>query len=341
MTLSKALLDWYDLNCRTLPWRGTNDPYRIWLSEIMLQQTRTETVERYYHRFLERFPTVHDLAEAPQDEVLKLWEGLGYYSRARNLHAAAKFVAHEMNGIFPGNATALKKLPGVGPYAANAIASIAYSERVPALDGNQARVLSRIAAWDPPLRTPFDLLEFATELISHERPGDYNQALMDLGASVCTPKKPICAACPLNLHCAAYKEGDPESYPKKLPPTIKREEELTIVLVMCSGGLFIRRRPQKGLLAGMYEFASIEGHPGEVEAARQLETQGFSNVRIVRLLPPSKHVFTHLVWRMHGWLVEAASAPESYICVHSLQSYAIPSALRAYRAIAAELLGGG
>jgi len=339
MSLANDLLKWYDRSRRSLPWRGTQDPYRIWLSEIMLQQTRTETVERYYARFLDRYPTAAQLAAAPEDDVLKLWEGLGYYSRARNLHAAAKKVAFETGGIFPRDAAGLRALPGVGPYAANAIASIAYGECAPALDGNQARVLSRILAHEPPLKTPFDLLEPAMELISRERPGDYNQALMDLGASICTPKKPKCDLCPIAAHCCAREAGDAESFPRKLPPIPKREEELTVVIVRCRDGLFVRKRPGKGLLAGMYEFPMVEGHPPLGELPALLESQGFGGVRVEKALPDARHVFTHLVWRMKGALAFAESAPEGYIAVSSLSATAISSAIRVYRGIAEELLG--
>lgn len=339
MSLSNDLLKWYDLNKRSLPWRGTRDPYRIWLSEIMLQQTRTETVERYYARFLDHFPTVSDLANAPEDRVLKLWEGLGYYSRARNLHAAAKKVAFEMDGIFPSDATGLRALPGVGPYAANAIASIAYDEPVPALDGNQARVLSRVLAHEPPLKTPFDLLHPALEFISRERPGDYNQALMDLGASVCTPKKPKCTLCPIASHCRAAECDDPETFPRKQPPTVKREEEWTIVIARRGDSIFVRKRPAKGLLAGMYEFPSIEGHPSAADIPALLEEQGFSGAHIANPLPDAKHVFTHLVWQMKGFLADVESAPPDFIAVDSLHSIAIGSAIRVYREIAGKMLG--
>ena len=196
MSFSSDLLNWYDRCARALPWRGERDPYRIWLSEIMLQQTQAETVKGYYARFLAAFPDVAALAAADEQAVLKLWEGLGYYSRARNLHAAARIVAGELGGAFPPNAEGLLKLPGIGPYAANAIASIAYGEPVPALDGNQARVLSRVLAWEPVIKTPFDLLSPALELISPDRPGDYNQALMDLGQGSVPPVPPAATPAP-------------------------------------------------------------------------------------------------------------------------------------------------
>ena len=246
MSFSGDLLDWYDANARALPWRGERDIYRVWLSEIMLQQTQAETVKGYYARFLARFPDVFALAAVDEAEVLKLWEGLGYYARARNLHAAAKRVAGSLGGAFPNSAEGLRKLPGVGPYAANAIASIALGEVAPALDGNQARVLARVLAWSPELRTPFDLLEPALALISRERPGDYNQALMDLGATVCTPKAPRCDACPVATHCEARAGDAAEDFPRKPAPTPKREENWTVALLLMNGRLLARRRP-KGL----------------------------------------------------------------------------------------------
>ena len=340
MTLADALLNWYDLHRRMLPWRGTRDPYRIWLSEIMLQQTRTETVARYYQRFLAAFPTVDDLAHADEDAVLKLWEGLGYYSRARNLHVAAKRVADEMRGRFPGTSTGLRALPGVGPYAANAIASIAFDECAPALDGNQARVLSRVLAHESPLKTPFDLLEPASALISRQRPGDYNQALMDLGASICTPKAPRCGDCPIAAFCRACAAGDPESFPRKQPPIAKREVELTIVLARRGDGLYVRRRPAKGLLGGMYEFAALEGHPGAQQIPALLAEAGFVRPSLVRMLPPARHVFTHLIWRMQGALVQVDAAPEGFLWTDDLSPFAIPTAIRVYREIADELLNG-
>ena len=339
MSFSTDLLQWYDENARVLPWRGEKDPYRVWLSEIMLQQTQTQTVKGYYARFLERFPDVFALAAAPEEEVLKLWEGLGYYTRARNLHAAAKAVAGELGGVFPDTAEGLRALPGVGPYASNAIASIAYGELVPALDGNQARVLSRTLAWEPELRTPFDLLSPALELISKARPGDYNQALMDLGASICTPKAPRCEGCPVSAHCRACAEDCVEDFPHKPAPVAKKEQDWTILLIQLDDRLLARRRP-RGLLGGLYEFVAVEGHHDEEALTRLLRAQGFSGVQVVNRLPDAKHVFTHLVWRMQGWQLICDAAPEGLIAVNAAQLAVLPfpSALRAYREIAGEIL---
>ena len=335
MSFCDDLLRWYDDCARVLPWRGAREPYRIWLSEIMLQQTQAETVKGYYARFLERFPSVFALAEADEQAVLKLWEGLGYYSRARNLHAAARVVAGELNGVFPACAAELRELPGVGPYAANAIASIAYGEPVPALDGNQARVLSRVLAWESEIRTPFDLLEPAMELIDRQRPGDYNQALMDLGAMVCAPKSPRCGDCPVAAHCQALAGDAVLEFPRKPAPVAKKEQNLTILLVFVKGRLLVRRRP-KGLLGGLYEFCALEGHPDPAEIREALLKQGFANPSAPRPLPGAKHVFTHIVWRMKGWRMDCDAAPEGFTAVDAAGFAALPfpSALRVYHRIA-------
>lgn len=342
MSFSSDLLFWYDRCARSLPWRGEREPYRIWLSEIMLQQTRANTVKGYYARFLAAFPDVGALARADEREVLKLWEGLGYYSRARNLHAAARIVAEELGGAFPGDAAGLRRLPGIGPYAANAIASIAYGEPVPALDGNQARVLSRALAWEEIVRTPFDLLSPALALMDRDRPGDYNQALMDLGATICAPRSPGCDACPVAAHCLARAGDAAMDYPRRSPPPVRRQQDWTILLVIVNGRLLVRRRP-KGLLGGLYEFVALEGRCDGAEAlARTLQALGFAGVRPIRPLPAARHVFTHLVWQMRGWHVECDAFPEGYAAVDpdQLARLPFPSALRVYRHIAEDILSG-
>ena len=339
MEISKLLLQWYDRNARSLPWRGTRDPYRIWLSEIMLQQTRAEAVARYYDRFLARFPDVRALAAAGEDEVLKLWEGLGYYFRARNLHAAARRVA-EAGGQFPRTVEGLQALPGVGPYAARAIASIAYDARVPALDGNQMRVLSRCFAVERVLKTPFDLEAEAVGCLSAERPGDYNQALMDLGARICTPKRPKCLICPLSPVCRAREEGEPERYPLRPAPTAKREEARTVFLIEAPRGICIRRRDGEKLLGGLYEFPSAGGWLSRESAEALLTEAGYGELTDFASLPPAKHVFTHMIWRMQGWRLRARRAPEEVLQAdaEALRGRAFPSALRKYREIALEML---
>ena len=217
MALRRALLSWYDREKRELPWRGTREPYRVWLSEIMLQQTRAEAVAPRYEEFLARFPTVEALAASSEEAVLKAWEGMGYYSRARNLRRAAMEVVRR--GEFPQSAKELQTLPGVGAYTAAAVASIAFHEAAPALDGNQARVLSRLLAFEETLDTPQRLRKPAEALIDRERPGDYNQALTDLGSGICTPRAPKCEKCPIKAFCAARAEGDAEGYPRLPRPS--------------------------------------------------------------------------------------------------------------------------
>lgn len=340
MILAELLLNWYDENARVLPWRGSGDPYRVWLSEIMLQQTRAETVIRYYERFLARFPNVEALAQAAQDEVLKLWEGLGYYSRARNLHAAAVYVSNELNGVFPNSVEGLERLPGVGPYAARAIASIVWNICAPALDGNQMRVLSRCHAVERTLKTPFDLMEEAMDSISRAHPGDYNQALMDLGAAICTPRKPKCDRCPLAHICRAHAEGDEERYPLRPAPVAKRDEDHTIFLIYTGNRICIQRRSEKKLLGGLYEFPSAEGSLNREEARIYLEKAGYSGLSELQPLPPSRHVFTHLIWHMQGWQLQAETLPAGSLTADAqgLRSRAFPSAIRKYFELALDTL---
>ena len=327
----RALLAWYDREKRELPWRGTQDPYRVWLSEIMLQQTRAEAVAPRYEAFLTRFPAVAALAAADEEAVLKAWEGMGYYSRARNLRRAAMEVVRR--GGFPQSAKELQTLPGVGAYTAAAVASIAFHEAAPALDGNQARVLSRLLAFDETVDTPQRLRKPAEALIDRERPGDYNQALMDLGSGICTPRAPKCETCPVAAFCAARAGGDAESYPRLPPPIARREVEVTVVLAYLDGRVLVRRRPSKGLLAGLWEFPNFsEGTLAEA----------LPGARATGELARSRHVFTHLVWNMRGLRAEAEALPEGMRAVDAdeLRALPFPTALRVYRQIAMRELGG-
>ena len=327
----RALLAWYDREKRELPWRGTQDPYRVWLSEIMLQQTRAEAVAPRYEAFLTRFPTVAALAAADEEAVLKAWEGMGYYSRARNLRRAAMEVVRR--GGFPRSAKEWQKLPGVGAYTAAAVASIAYHEAAPALDGNQARVLSRLLAFEGTVDTPQRLRAQAEALIDRERPGDYNQALMDLGSGICTPRAPKCETCPVAAFCAARAGGDAESYPRLPPPIARREVEVTVVLAYLGGRVLVRRRPSKGLLAGLWEFPNFS--EGTLEDT-------LPGARATGELARSRHVFTHLVWNMRGLRAEAEALPEGMRAVDAdeLRALPFPTALRVYRQIAMRELGG-
>ena len=331
MAFRRALLSWYDREKRELPWRGTREPYRVWLSEIMLQQTRAEAVAPRYEEFLARFPTVEALAASSEEAVLKAWEGMGYYSRARNLRRAAMEVVRR--GGFPRSAKEWQKLPGVGAYTAAAVASIAYHEAAPALDGNQARVLSRLLAFEGTVDTPQRLRAQAEALIDRERPGDYNQALMDLGSGVCTPRAPKCGLCPVAAFCAARAGGDAESYPHLPPPIARREVEVTVVLAYLGGRVLVRRRPSKGLLAGLWEFPNFS--EGTLEDT-------LPGARATGELARSRHVFTHLVWNMRGLRAEAEALPEGMRAVDAdeLRALPFPTALRVYRQIAMRELGG-
>lgn len=328
----RALLAWYDREKRELPWRGTREPYRVWLSEIMLQQTRAEAVAPRYAAFLARFPTVEALAAADEEAVLKAWEGMGYYSRARNLRRAAQEVVRR--GGFAQSAKELQALPGVGAYTAAAVASIAFGEAAPALDGNQARVLSRLLAFEGVVDTPQRLRKPAEALIDRERPGDYNQALMDLGSGICTPRAPKCEKCPVKAFCAARAEGDAEAYPRLPPPIARREVDVTVALAYLDGRVLVRRRPARGLLAGLWEFPNFSG--GTLEEA-------VPGARATGELARARHVFTHIVWNMRGVRAEVETLPQGMRAVDAdgLMALPFPTALRVYREIALRELREG
>jgi A/G-specific adenine glycosylase len=294
------LLDWYDHQNIQLPWRGAADPYLVWLSEIMLQQTQVAAVIPYFARFTARFPTVTALADAPLDDVLKLWEGLGYYSRARNLHRAAQIVRDEYGGKFPVASAELLKLPGIGRYTAGAIASIAGSERVAALDGNMIRVLSRLFDIESDVTetsTQRRLWELAGSLVPAERPGDYNQAVMDLGRTVCKPKTPLCKACPVSQYCAAYQLDVQDARPVKPAKAATPHYDVAAGIVYNQNGQFlIAQRPNDGLLGGLWEFPGGKQEAGETLAEcvqRELREELAIEVEVGDLLTTVRHAFTH------------------------------------------------
>jgi A/G-specific adenine glycosylase len=327
----RLLLAAYDAGKRTLPWRGETDPYRIWVSEIMLQQTRVDTVVPYYGRWLERFPDIQTLAEAEEDEVLRAWQGLGYYSRARRLQEGAQVVRETHGGIVPGNSEALRELPGVGEYTAGAVASIAFGEVVPAVDGNVKRVLSRL--FDLPAPTPSEYRALATELVDPQRPGDFNQAMMELGALVCVPRSPRCGECPVASECLALERGTvaerPAAKEKKPVPEEDRVVLVAIARDQDRGFRFLlRKRPPTGLLAGMWEFPSVavdvpgeplDGPPADPfqEAAGDLidglglrsGTTGGGHHTDLTELPPVTHVFSHLKVRYRAFLLPSGPQP--------------------------------
>ena len=334
--ISDLLLAWYDQHARTLPWRGIHDPYRTWVSETMLQQTRVETVMGYYARFLERFPTVADLAAAPEDDVLKMGEGLGYYSRARNLHKGAKQVMAEFGGKIPADVEQLRKISGIGPYTAGAIASIAFDQPVPAVDGNVIRIVSRLRGIRENVGIPSvrrALEGEAASLVPQLRPGDFNQALMDLGSAICTPGTPSCEKCPLRDECDAYSAGDAEDLPvlpRKNPPKVI---DYAVCLIF-SGDRVLMRQRTEAMLKGLWVFPMAEGKytlrqvPAAVKKLTKLAAKD------VQSAGEAKHVFTHQIWQMQLYTMtvpEDAQAPNGYqfIPVGEMHTLAIPTAVKA------------
>lgn len=336
--IAEPLLKWYDTGRRILPWREEPTPYHVWLSEIMLQQTRVEAVKPYYDRFLKRLPDIASLAAVEEEELLKLWEGLGYYNRARNLKKSALQIMEEYGGEMPSDYERLVKLSGVGSYTAGAIASIAFGQVVPAVDGNVLRILSRLRMDDRDIldtRVKRSIEEEMRGIIPMDRPGDFNQALMELGAVVCVPNgSPKCGECPWGELCQARKQEKISEYPKKAPKKPRSIEKKTILVIQYGRQIALSRRPQRGLLAGMYEFPSMEGHQGEEQVLAYLRKTGVVPLRI-RKLAPSKHVFTHKEWHMTGYLirVDDLSGMGEYVFVDPAEirsKYPVPSAFAAY-----------
>ena len=306
--LPDALLPWYDAHHRELPWREDKDPYHIWVSEIMLQQTRVEAVKGYYARFLQVLPDVKSLAECEDDLLHKLWEGLGYYNRVRNMKKAALQIMTDHNGRFPTDHAQVLALPGIGAYTAGAICSIAFNQPTPAVDGNVLRVISRIT--DD--ATPIDLPTYKNTVqqnlaeIYPERAGDFTQALMDLGATVCLPNgEPLCADCPARAFCAACAQNRQKELPVRISKTRRRTEEKTVFLLLKNGEAALRQRPNTGLLAGLWEYPHAEGTLDEATAAAQLSQWGVTPLRWVKRLQ-FHHIFTHIRWEMTGYVVEVA-----------------------------------
>lgn len=343
------LMDWYHHNRRDLPWRHTRDPYRILVSEIMLQQTRAETVKPYYARFLTELPTVQALAEAPEDLILKLWEGLGYYSRVRNLQKAARAVMAHHGGIIPADYDKLLSLTGVGRYTAGAVGSIAYDLPVAAVDGNVLRVATRIMGDDGDILTDATRkrIEAAiTPCVPTTGAGDFNQSLIELGALICLPGGAAnCDECPLQLLCAAKREGRVEALPVRIVKTKRKFQDLTVLLLRVTDAdgasrYIIRRRPATGLLGGLYEFPHVDGHLTAEEVTAALTAEG-AVVHKVTPLSEGKHVFTHITWRMVGYLCDVTlpdiPAEDGLFggiladAEDMKDTYSIPSAFSVYR----------
>jgi A/G-specific adenine glycosylase len=335
------LLAWYDRHRRKLPWRAAPgqqaDPYRVWLSEIMLQQTTVKAVAPYYARFLARWPDIGTLARAPLDDILKVWAGLGYYARARNLHACARAVVERHGGKFPANEAALRELPGIGAYTAAAIAAIAFEAPATPVDGNVERVVARLYAVDTPLPAAKpEISRLAGALTPRRRAGDFAQAMMDLGATLCTPKNPACALCPWDKSCLARTRGDAETYPRRIP---KREGVLrrgaAFVARRADGFVLLRRRPAKGLLGGMTETPTTEwtvdfGEQNARRAAPRLSSKG---IRWRRLSGVVRHVFTHFPLELTVYAVNVpahTAAPKGarWVKISELGQEALPSLMR-------------
>ena len=333
------LVKWYRENKRILPWRDKGNAYYTWVSEIMLQQTRVEAVKPYFERFITELPDVESLADCPQEKLLKLWEGLGYYNRVRNMQEAAQTVKKEYNGRLPEDYQALLSLKGIGSYTAGAIASIAYGINVPAVDGNVLRVISRIteSAEDISRQAVRKKIEQQLqEIMPEECPGDFNQALMELGAVVCIPNgKAKCGECPVASVCLAYRHDKVDSLPVKAPKKARMLEDRTVFIIQDGECTAIRKRPEKGLLAGLYELPNIQGHLKREEALLYVEKMGLDPLYIEKL-PPAKHIFSHIEWHMKGYVIELSpSGKQPELLFASLEevenTYSLPTAFREYR----------
>lgn len=348
------LLTWYDLVKRDLPWRKTNDPYAIWISEVMLQQTQVKTVIPYYEKFLQRFPCLRELAGAKLEDVLTVWRGLGYYSRARRLWEGARDILARWDGVLPQDYKSLRQIPGIGGYTAGAIASIAFGQKVPALDGNVKRVLSRVLAWPEPVEASRTLRYFEEQLmkwIPVHCPGEFNQALMELGAIICTPKTPDCRNCPVLPVCKSYRKGESANYPVKKPrtkpPTVTR---LTFVLRM-NDRVYLQKRPSHGMLADLWEFPGVELSQAddftnhflndldsltkENLATKQLDDQAKEqlarlyeqavtersydnslkeqNIQDLALYGPAWHTFSHRCWKILWMIIDLSGCRQEMI----------------------------
>lgn len=340
--LAIPLLLWYRENARTLPWRSHPTPYRVWISEIMLQQTRVSAVLDYYRRFLEAAPTVAELAALPEDALMKLWQGLGYYSRARNLQKSARQIMEEFGGVFPNTYEKIHSLAGVGDYTAAAVASIAFGIPVPAVDGNVLRVTARITGDEGDISTPAMKKKVAAALRSIlpvDQPGQFNQAMMELGATVCLPNgAPLCHRCPAAEFCRAYLEDRTAQLPVKAPKKARRVEERRVYLLFHRGAVALRRRPDRGLLAGLWEYPNELTSEEALPAALGLSSSALSAVGT------GKHIFSHIEWHMTAFTAQLSGPqlPHGWVWADRTAlalSYAVPNAFQAFSPYVADRLG--
>ncbi len=336
-SINEPLLAWYRENARDLPWRRDPSAYRVWISEIMLQQTRVEAAKPYFDRFVEELPDVHSLALAQEERVMKLWEGLGYYSRARNLQKAAKMIEEEYGGQIPDRFEDLCRLPGIGSYTAGAVASIAYGKKRPAVDGNVLRVLSRILADDQDVNRPEAKRKAETLLLStmpDQECGSFNQALFEIGALICVPNgRPRCGDCPVCSLCLAHRQGREEELPVRTSPKPRRIEEKTVFLIRADGRTAIRKRPDQGLLASLYEFPAADGHLSEEEARRFFDGHFGGEIRAIKYAGKVRHIFSHIEWNMIGYLVETDRIPAGFMPAEPGElsgKYPLPGAFSRY-----------
>lgn len=333
--IANPLVTWYQENKRILPWREGKNPYHIWLSEVMLQQTRIEAVKVYYYRFLRELPTIADLAKVEEEKLLKLWEGLGYYNRARNLKKAAEVVVEKYNGIMPNTYEELLSLPGIGEYTAGAIASIAYDKKEPAVDGNVLRVIARAVGSKDNVLLPSVKKEVTEQLkkVMPEQAGDFNEGIMELGETICLPNgEPLCVSCPLNVKCYAYKDGLTQEIPVREKKLERRKENRTVFVLLFKNKVAILKRENKGLLSGMYEFPN-ELEITEEDIPKQLEKWDLK-VKKVQKIGEYKHIFTHIEWNMIGYFIEVESENTQFFWVEKeelKEKYAIPTAFKKFR----------
>lgn len=336
--LIEPLLEWYPSHARALPWRDEPTPYHVWVSEIMLQQTRVEAVKPFYARFMEALPDVGALAACETDRLLKLWEGLGYYNRVRNMQHAARTVVEEYGGVIPADYEELLKLKGIGHYTAAAISSIAYNRPAAAVDGNVLRIVMRAAEDDSDIAkqsVKAKVEEALRPVIPEGRAAMFTQAMMELGATVCVPNgAPLCGHCPWEACCLAHAHGTAGQLPFKTKQKARRLEKKTVLVIRDGERVLLQKRPDEGLLAGMYEFPCLEGYPSKKAVLDFVRSKGLSPIRIQKL-PEAKHIFSHVEWQMKGFalLVEEPSEEDAFLFVKpsdSEESYAIPAAYARY-----------
>ena len=330
--LPRVLLPWYEEHKRDLPWRQDKDPYHIWVSEIMLQQTRVEAVKGYYTRFLSALPTISHLANADEEALLKLWEGLGYYSRVRNLQKAAKIIMTQHHGCFPTDHKEVLALPGIGDYTAGAICSIAFGHKTPAVDGNVLRVIARVQGDFTPIDSPArkNEVQHALAAIYPDRAGDFTQALMELGATICGPNRtPDCGHCPCKEFCLGYAQGVAKELPVKTPKKGRRTEEKTVYLLRCGDRYALQKRPDKGLLAGLWQLPETTGMLNVSEAVVALALP----VKEIYRQLDKNHIFTHIEWKMRCFYLEITEKTANfqwYTAEEIQNSTALPTAYRQF-----------